>query len=212
MSDWRSPECNSPLLKHRRHTQGKYMITKEDLIYRQVVTLRDGARVLLRPLTPDDRQGLLDLFLPVSKDELRFMRHNVNDPAVVNGWVDGLDYDKVFPLIAIIGDRIVGEATLHFQQGSSRHRGELRIFLSKDFRRRGLGTKLTQAIIDLAKRRSLYLLEVQTVRDLANDIKAMEKVGFEIKCTFEDYHMLPDGELRDIVHMILRLRAQEGEF
>jgi len=188
------------------------MITKEDLIYRQVVTLRDGARVLLRPLTPDDRQGLLDLFLPVSKDELRFMRHNVNDPAIVNGWVDNLDYDKVFPLIAIVGDRIVGEATLHFQQGSSRHRGELRIFLSKDFRRRGLGTKLTQAIIDLAKRRSLYLLEVQTVRDLSNDIKAMEKVGFEIRCTFEDYHMLPDGELRDIVHMILRLRAQEGEF
>jgi RimJ/RimL family protein N-acetyltransferase len=188
------------------------MITKEDLIYRQVVTLRDGARVLLRPLTPDDRQGLLDLFLPVSKDELRFMRHNVNDPAIVNGWVDDLDYDKVFPLIAIVGDRIVGEATLHFQQGSARHRGELRIFLSKDFRRRGLGTKITQAIIDLAKRRSLYLLEVQTVRDLSNDIKAMEKVGFEIKCTFEDYHMLPDGELRDIVHMILRLRAQEGEF
>jgi len=188
------------------------MITKEDLIYRQVVTLRDGARVLLRPLTPDDRQGLLGLFLPVSKDELRFMRHNVNDPAVVNGWVDNLDYDKVFPLIAIVGDRIVGEATLHFQQGSSRHRGELRIFLAKDFRRRGLGTKLTQAIIDLAKRRSLYLLEVQTVRDLSNDIKAMEKVGFEIRCTFEDYHMLPDGELRDIVHMILRLRAQEGEF
>jgi RimJ/RimL family protein N-acetyltransferase len=188
------------------------MITKEDLIYRQVVTLRDGARVLLRPLTPDDRQGLLGLFLPVSKDELRFMRHNVNDPEVVNGWIDNLDYDKVFPLIAIVGDRIVGEATLHFQQGSARHRGEVRIFLSKDFRRRGLGTKLTQAIIDLAKRRSLYLLEVQTVRDLSNDIKAMEKVGFEIECTFEDYHMLPDGELRDIVHMILRLRAQEGEF
>jgi RimJ/RimL family protein N-acetyltransferase len=188
------------------------MITKEDLIYRQVVTLRDGARVLLRPLTPDDRQGLLDLFLPVSKDELRFMRHNVNDPAVVNGWVDDLDYDRVFPLIAIVGDRIVGEATLHFQQGSSRHRGELRIFLAKDFRRRGLGTKLTQAIIDLAKKRSLYILEVQTVRDLSHDIKAMEKVGFEIKCTFEDYHILPDGELRDIVHMILRLRAQEGEF
>jgi RimJ/RimL family protein N-acetyltransferase len=188
------------------------MITKEDLIYRQVVTLRDGARVLLRPLTKDDRQGLLGLFLPVSKDELRFMRHNVTDPDVVNEWIDDLDYDKVFPLIAIVGDRIVGEATLHFQQGSARHRGEVRIFLAKDFRRRGLGTKLTQAIIDLAKRRSLYLLEVQTVRELSNDIKAMEKVGFEVKCTFDDYHMLPDGDLRDIVHMMLRLRALEGEF
>ena len=37
----------------------------EDLMYRQVVTLRDGARVLLRPLTADDRQALLDLFIPV---------------------------------------------------------------------------------------------------------------------------------------------------
>jgi len=188
------------------------MITKEELIYRQVVTLRDGARVLIRPLTRDDRQGLLDLFLPVPKDELRFMRHNVNDPAIVNDWIDNLDYDRVFPLIAIVGDRIVGEATLHFNNGTARHRGEVRIFLAKDCRRRGLGTKITQAIIDLAKRRSLYLLEVQTVRELSNDIKAMEKVGFEIKCTFEDYHMLPDGELRDIVHMILQLRPQEGEF
>jgi len=188
------------------------MITKEDLIFRQVVTLRDGARVLLRPLTQDDRQGLLGLFLPVSKDELRFMRHNVSDPAAINTWIDNLDYDKVFPLIAVVGDRIVGEATLHFQQGAARHRGEVRMFLAKDFRRRGLGTKLSQALIEIAKRRSLYLLEVQIVRDLSNDIKAMEKVGFEVNCSFSDYYMLPDGELRDVVHMLLRLRTPEGEF
>ena len=40
------------------------MVVKEDLIFRQVLTLRDGARVLLRPLVPDDRQALLDFFLP----------------------------------------------------------------------------------------------------------------------------------------------------
>ena len=27
------------------------------------------------------------------------MRHNVNNPEVVNSWVDHLNYDKVFPLI-----------------------------------------------------------------------------------------------------------------
>ena len=188
------------------------MVTKEDLIFRQVVTLRDGARVLLRPLTPDDRQALLGLFLPVSKDELRFIRHNVSDPAVVNSWIDHLDYDTIFPLVAVVGDRIVGNGTLHFNEGSARHRGELRLFLAKDFRRRGLGTKLIQALIEIAKRRSLYLLEVQVVRDLSNDIKAMEKVGFEVKCVFEDYYMMPDGEVRDVVQMFLRLRTQEGEF
>jgi L-amino acid N-acyltransferase YncA len=188
------------------------MATKEELLFRQVVTLRDGARVLIRPLTAEDRQMLLDLLVPVSPDELRFMRHNVVDPVVVNSWVDNLDYDRVFPMAAVIGDRIVGEATLHFEKGHARHRAELRIFLAKDFRRRGLGMKLTQATIEIAKRRSLYMLEVQIVRDLSNDIKAMEKVGFEVVTTFEDYYMLPDGELRDVVHMILHLRAPEGEF
>jgi L-amino acid N-acyltransferase YncA len=188
------------------------MDTRDELAYRQVVTLRDGARVLLRPLTVNDRQGLLNFFLPTSQDELRFMRHNVNDPAVINAWIDNLNYEKIFPLIALVGDRVVGEATLHFQTGCAHHRGEVRIFLAKDFRRRGLGMRLTQAIIEVAKRHSLYLLEVQIVRDLSNDIKAMEKVGFEVRCTFEDYYMLPDGELRDVVHMLMRLRTPEGEF
>jgi RimJ/RimL family protein N-acetyltransferase len=184
----------------------------EDLMYRQVVTLRDGARVLLRPLTAEDRQALLDLFLPVPPEERRFMRHNVNNAEVVNSWVDQLNYEKVFPLIALVGDRIVGVGTLHFHVGAARHRGEIRIFLSKDFRRRGLGMKVIQSLIEYAKRKSLYLLEVQIVRDLTNDIKAMQKCGFETNCTLEDYYMLPDGELRDVVILTLRLRGLDGEF
>jgi RimJ/RimL family protein N-acetyltransferase len=188
------------------------MVSKEDLIFRQVITLRDGARVLLRPLISDDRQALLDLFVPVPYEERRFMRHNINDPQIVSDWAMNPDYDRVFPLIAIISDRIVGNATIHFGQGPARHRGEIRIFLAKDFRRRGLGNKLIQAQIEIAKRRSLYMLEVQIVNDMVNEIKSFQKAGFEIQHTFEDYYMLPDGELRDIVHMIYRLRTSEEEF
>jgi hypothetical protein len=73
------------------------MITKQELVYRQLVTLPDGGRVLLRPLTLEDRQALIDLFTPTSADDRRYMRHNVNDPEVVGRWVDELDYDKVLP-------------------------------------------------------------------------------------------------------------------
>jgi acetyltransferase len=188
------------------------MTTKEDLIFRQVITLRDGARVLLRPLIAGDKQALLDLFLPVPPEEARFMRHNINDPAVVSAWADHIDYDKIFPLIAVVGDRIVGNATLHFFTGPYRHRGELRIFLAKDFRRRGLGSKMLQAVIDIAKRRSLFLLEVQSISEQVYEIKSMQRVGFQINCTFEDYFQLPDGELRDVVQLLLRVRKNEDEF
>ena len=188
------------------------MVTKEDLVYRQIFTLKDGARVLLRPLIPEDKQALLDLFLPVSADDLRYMRHNVTDPNVVSAWVDALDYDKVFPLVAVVNNRIVGNATLHFGSGPSRHRAELRIFLAKDFRRRGVGSRMLSAVIEIAKRRSLYMLDVNVVSDQTHIIRAFQNAGFEICHTYEDYFMLPDGDLRDVAHLILHLRASDDQF
>jgi RimJ/RimL family protein N-acetyltransferase len=188
------------------------MVTKDDLIYRQVFTLKDGARILLRPLTIEDRQALLDLFLPISTDDLRYMRHNVKDPLVVNEWFDQLDYEKVLPLVAVFGSRIVGEATLHFNPGPGRHRAEIRIFLAKDFRRRGVGSRLIQATVELAKRHNLYILEVQIVSDQNHIIRAFQSAGFEPKCSYDDYFMLPDGDLRDVTHLILKLRASDEAF
>jgi hypothetical protein len=51
------------------------VISQQELIYRQLLTLRDGARVLLRPLVPEDKQALLDLFSTVTPEERRFMRN-----------------------------------------------------------------------------------------------------------------------------------------
>lgn len=188
------------------------MVTKEDLIYRQVFTLKDGARILLRPLTQEDRQALLDLYAPVPQDDLRYTRDNVKDPQLINEWIDHLDYTKVFPLVAVFGSRIVGSATLHFNTGPERHRAEVRIFLAKEFRRRGVGSRLLQGLIELAKRHSLYLLEAQIVSDQHHIIKSFQTLGFETHCIFDDYFMLPDGDLRDVAHLILRLRDSEEQF
>lgn len=188
------------------------MVTREDLMYRQVITLKDGARVLLRPLTTEDRQALLDLFLPISMEDLRYMRHNVTNPEVIESWIDELNYEKVLPLVAVIGDRIVGISTLHFGEGPARHKGEVRIFLAKDFRRRGVGSHLLQGIIDLAKRRSLYLLEVQIVSDQTPIIRAFQNYGFEIKTIIEDYFIFPDGDLADVAHLILHLKSTDVLF
>ncbi len=188
------------------------MTTKQELVYRQLVTLPDGGRVLLRPLTHEDRQALIDLFAPTSADDRRYMRHNVNDPAVVGRWIDELDYDKVLPLVAVISDRIVGNATLHFFEGPARHRAEVRIFLNKEIRRRGVGSRMLLAITELAKRRSIYMVEAQIISDQTNVIKSFQKLGFELKCVLDDYFILPDGELRDVAHLIIRLRDFGGDF
>jgi len=188
------------------------MSTQQDLNYRQLITLRDGVRVLLRLLTVEDRQALVDLYRPVASEDLRYMRHDVTDHRVVEPWVDELDYDKVLPLVALVGDRIVGNCTLHLGSGPTRHVGEVRIYLSKEYRRRGLGTRMLQTLVDMGKRRHIHYVLAQVVVDQTNEVKAFQQMGFERKCNLENFFMLPDGDLRDVVQLVLRLRAVHDEF
>lgn len=188
------------------------MVTKDDIVFRQLITLSDGGRVLLRPLSNEDREQLIELFQQVSPEDLRYMRHNVTDESLVASWVDNLDYDRVLPLVAVIDERLVGNASLHFFEGPSRHRAEVRIYLAKEVRRRGVGSRMIQALIDIAKRRNIYMVEAQIINEQATVIRAFQKLGFVRKCILDNYFILPDGELRDVAHLILRLRDSAEEF
>ncbi len=101
--------------------------------FRQIVTLADGTRVLLRPLTKDDKAGLVALFEPTSDNDFKLMRNNIRDKELVASWADNLDYKRVLPLVAVVNDRIVGDCTLHFRTGPGRHLADVRIFFRKSF-------------------------------------------------------------------------------
>jgi L-amino acid N-acyltransferase YncA len=188
------------------------MTSQFDVNYRRLVTLGDGARVLLRLLTPADRKALLEMYAPTTPDDARYMRLDVRNPKLVESFVDDLDYDVVLPLVAVVGERIVGNSTLHFGTGPTRHTAEAHIFLSKDFRRRGLGVQMIQTLIELARRRGLHFLHGQIVTDQASVIKAFQQMGFQIKCTLDNFFMMPDGDVRDTVLVVFKLMPERNEF
>ena len=180
--------------------------------FRNIVTLKDGVNVLLRPMTADDEEALWNLFAPASEEDVRYLRDNVKDQALIQEWCRHLDYARVLPLVAQIKDRIVGQASLHLHPGPNRHVGEVRIFLAKDLRRRGLGTKMLNTLIELARKQNLYTLKAEIVADQSKVIKAFQNLGFEFCCTFEDYFMLPDGDTRDVAVLMLSLHSEVDEF
>jgi len=180
--------------------------------YRQVVTLSDGTRVLLRPLVAEDKNALIALFEPIGPDDLRLMRNDVRDRDLVADWAEHVDYKKIVPLIAVVNDRIVGDATLHFRSGPSRHVADVRIFLSKEFRRRALGTAMLRAVIDVARKAGLQQLVAEIVADQVKVISAFQQLGFELRATYPDYFMMPDGETHDVAVLILRLTQKREEF
>ena len=76
------------------------MLPEQIKNFREMITLKDGTYVLLRPMLKEDETRLMEFYSAVSNDDLRYLRHNVREPAVIREWCDRLDYGKVSPVLA----------------------------------------------------------------------------------------------------------------
>jgi len=180
--------------------------------YRKVKTLADGSRLLLRPLQKEDKQALADLFRRASREDLEWFRSDAADPKVVETWVDHLDYRRVFPLVAFVGDQLVGDATLHFGEHYHSHMAWVRIFLDQAYRRRGIGTLMVQSLIEIARRVGLQQLYGEIVTPQQQLIKGFLDLGFRVEVTLRDYFITSTGETLDMAILVLRLIDNSGEF
>ena len=180
--------------------------------YRQVKVLPDGLRLLLRPLGEDDTDALADLFARAAPEDLERFRSDPTNRQVVEGWVSNLDLSKIFPVVALVNERIIGDVTIHFGSKYQRHLGWLRIFLDRGFRRRGIGTLMIRSAIDIARRVGLHQLIALVPADQPQVIKAFETLGFQNEFTHVDYAMLQDGRTLDVAELVLYLIDHSGEF
>lgn len=180
--------------------------------FREMVTLKDGAYILLRAMSRDDKGRLMDFYNAISPEDLLYFRHDVKDPSLIEDWSENLNYSEVLPILALAKDRIVGSATLHFFCGPKRHIGEVRLFLSKDYRKRGLGMKMIRALIDLSRKQGLSILLAEVIADKTKVVKAFEQLGFHSDCVLDNYFMFPDGDMCDVVIMTMSLRPKVDEF
>ena len=90
------------------------MLPEQTKNIREMATLKDGTYVLLRPLVAEDQQRLMDFYAAVNDEDLRYFRHHIKDPTVIQDWCKNLDYSSVLPIVGLIKERVVGSASLHF--------------------------------------------------------------------------------------------------
>jgi RimJ/RimL family protein N-acetyltransferase len=180
--------------------------------YRKMVTLESGERVLLRPLKRDDGPALVALFQKANDQDVVYFRNDVRDDALVTSWAEQLELSRVFPMVALSGERLVGDATLHIGQGVNRHIGWVRIYLDREFRRKGIGTELIKALIEIARRIGLQQVVAEIVSSQVQAIKAFESLGFQREYAHTDYYLFRDNESFDLVVYVRRLAPPPGKF
>jgi len=172
----------------------------------QEAVLRDGRRLLIRPFAGRDVDALYGFFQRLPLEVRRFAWDKIDNRALVEAWGRELDYDKVFPLLALDGTKVVADATLHHREGSPlRLVGRIKWLIDPDYRGNGLGTVLVNDFISIARRNGLRHLTCMLVSDFEADaVATLRGLGFQ-GFTVPEYGTDPDGNQHDMIKMVLKL-------
>jgi GNAT superfamily N-acetyltransferase len=176
----------------------------------KVVTLKDGTKVTLRPLRRDDEKDFHKLFLGIPEPERMFIKHRVTELEVIRDWCRNIDYGRNLPLVALIGGKIIGDATLHQQLGGwKRHIGRVSVLVHPEFRGRGLARALVSEIIGIARSAGLEKVEAEFIGEQEAAIKVFAMLGFSQLLRLEEYVKDMQAISHDYILMGLELKTDE---
>ncbi len=177
--------------------------------YQKECKLKDGSAILLRPLVAEDRQGLIDFFQSLPEELRLYLRHDVSDKQIIESWTENIDYSRVFPVLALAGERIVGDVSLHrIPHGWKRHIGTVRVVVAPDYHEKGLGTLLINEIVELATEFGVEKLWAELPLNVPAAIAVFRKAGFSSKAVIEGLVKDLRGRNTDVVIMVCDIGTQ----
>jgi L-amino acid N-acyltransferase YncA len=147
--------------------------------YQEEANLKDGTKILLRPMVIEDQEALYEFFKAVSEEEARYLRDDVKSRLLIESWAKNLDYSRTLPILAIKDKIIVADATINRRRsGWKWHLGTVRIFVHKDYRNRGLGELMVDKLTRIAYKLGIEKLILEIPDTNTAVINTFTKVGF----------------------------------
>jgi acetyltransferase len=146
------------------------------------VVLRDGEKVLIRPLKPDDAALYPDFLAEVSADDLR-LRFFVPMREVSHDLIDKLvhyDPEHAMAFIAISerSGRMLGVVRLHDDPDGDG--AEFAILVRSYLKGHGLGWLLMKRMIAYARQKGLQIVHGQVLDENATMLQMCSELGFHV--------------------------------
>jgi GNAT superfamily N-acetyltransferase len=156
--------------------------------YPKTAKLKDGSDITLRPLQSTDEKAFHAFFVDVPANERLLFKHRVTELPVIREWCQRIDYGKILPLLALKGEKIVADASLHQTLGGwKRHIGRLSVVVHPSMRGKGLAGILVSELIDIARNIGLEKLEAEFLGEQKAALRVFEERGFSRLLQLEDY-------------------------
>ncbi|MCX8150506.1 MAG: bifunctional acetate--CoA ligase family protein/GNAT family N-acetyltransferase [Candidatus Bathyarchaeota archaeon] len=171
--------------------------------YEKLWSLKNGETVLLRPIKPEDEPLWLEMFQSLSEESIRyrFFQMLKDTPHEVRVRYCNIDYDREIAIVAELtqkGQRkILGVTRLSIEpDGKS---GEIAFLVADPWQGLGLGTKMVDYVLDIAKEMKVETVYCIMLPDNYRALSLTKKMGFSIEYS-------NDGTVRGI----LDLKAEDA--
>ncbi len=179
-------------------------------IYPKVETLKDGTEITVKLLESGDKEELVEFFRHIQARDRMFLKDDVTDESVIQGWCTNIDLGRVIPLVAKTEGKIVADATLHHQKmGWMRRVGQVRVVVHSDYRRRGLSALLLSELSDIALHAGLDRLNAECMIEQHGAIQMFLDIGYIQAATLADQVIDLRGQPHDLVILVNDLRDRE---
>lgn len=176
----------------------------------------NGQAVAFQLLDPADEARVLAFAGGLAAHDLLFLRRDISQPKVVAAWMDATRAGRMITVIAELGGRIVGCATLVRDELSwSRHVGELRVVVAPELRGQGIGQKLTRECFAIALELGLEKMTASMTVDQEGAIAVFEGLGFQAEALLRRHVKGRDGVAHDLVvlsHDVDGFEAQRAAY
>jgi GNAT superfamily N-acetyltransferase len=168
----------------------------------KTVELRNGRKVVVRPMATDDVVRSLAFFRDLPEDDRVYLRADVTRPEVIQRRLDRIERGELHCLVVLDGDRIVADGALERDRREWKsHLAEMRLFVAPSHRRLGLGTLLSREVYGIALEENLEELVVRMMRPQEAVRSIVERLGFHEDAVLEGYVRDMHGDRQDLVIM-----------
>ena len=143
--------------------------------------LRDGRNIAVRPLSLDDRAGLLAFGRALPHEDLQYLPDDFENPEVINRYVGAHDCDHWRQLVACADKLIVAYGAVLRLPGWSSHVANLQLIVAGGWRRSGLGGVMAPALLDAARDMGARRAIVAILAEQCAGQAIFERLGFRVE-------------------------------
>ena len=172
--------------------------------YPKTITLKDKNKIVLKLMEDKDLDALIKFYQSIPESDRLYLRVDVTERKNLERRFGNLNYDHVYPILAMKNNKVVGVGTLFRPTfGWMRNVGEVRVVIDPEYQRKGLATIFVRELFFRALKAKVFKLQAEMADTQESAIAAFERLGFRKEATLKKHITDVRGRRRDLVIMTL---------